>query len=89
MEIRKNTIQIMKKIFFGVAAFAMIALASCSSKSDSNADSAVADSDTIVAAEEVTEVAVDSINPDSANVAVQQVGAVTEEVVPATQSNAN
>lgn len=81
----------MKKLFFGAAALAMIALASCSNKSESNADStaAAADSDTIVTATEVTEVAVDSINQDSANVQVQQAGEVSEQVVPANQSNAN
>lgn len=82
----------MKKLIFGVAAFALIGLASCSGKSENNVDSAADDSannDTVVNVVEATEVTVDSINPDSANVNVQQVGEVSEQVVPNNSNNAN
>ncbi len=71
----------MKKVFLCAAAVAMLGLAACSNKNAENADTAALDSlqDTTVVVE--TEVAVDSINPDSAAVAVTE--AAAEVVTPA------
>lgn len=67
----------MKKVFLCAAAVAMLGLASCSNKAAEAEDSAVLDT----AVEVVTEVAVDSVNPDSAQVTVEQ--AAEEVVAPA------
>ncbi|MDE6010729.1 MAG: hypothetical protein K2F87_04685 [Muribaculaceae bacterium] len=72
----------MKKFMLCAAAVAVLGLSACSHK-----ESKANDSDSVlVNAEEITAVTVDSINPDSAVVNVEQ--AVVETVTPATDSAA-
>lgn len=74
----------MKKVFLCAAAVAMLGLASCSNKNANAEDSAAVDSVAMDTAVEVaTEVEVDSINPESAQVTVEQ--AAVETVTPAAE----
>lgn len=68
----------MKKILFCAAAVAMLGLASCSSKADSNADTASVDSDTALVVAQETEVALDTNAAGDTVANVEQVTEVAE-----------
>lgn len=68
----------MKKILFFAAALAVVSLASCGNGEKGEA----VDSDTVVVAEVVDSVAVDSVNDSTAVVTEEVAAAAAEAVVP-------
>lgn len=69
----------MKKFMLCAAAVAMLGLAACSNKQSEATDTASVTDSADIVVEEVDEVTVDSINPESAQVNVEQTEVVTAQ----------